>query len=141
MDREATMTALAQKKQDGRYLLLESAAVRNGLAGVKPGWLMGTFVDERDLRFSQEFELKEWDLRSMRRNWRDGTDCGSEYIAVLDGTLTVILGRVGRDGSTIEAQREIELRADQRIIIAPGVWRTFRATKNVKAITVRHCHR
>jgi hypothetical protein len=135
------MTALAEKEQDGRYLLLEAVDIRNGLAGVKPGWLMGAFVDDRDLRFSRDFEVKEWDLRSMRTDWRDGTDCGNEYIAVLDGVLTVIFGRVGRDGSTIETESEIELRADQRIIIAPGVWRTFRAAKNVKAITVRRCHR
>jgi hypothetical protein len=102
---------------------------------------MGSFVAIDDPRFSREFEVKEWDLRSMRRDWRDGRDCGNEYIAVLDGVLTVILGRLGKDGRTVEVEKEIELGPDQRIIIMPGTWRSFRATENVKALTARHCSR
>jgi hypothetical protein len=130
-----------EKSQSEGYLLLDAADARNGLAGTKPGWVMGSFVDIDDPRFSREFEVKEWDLRSMRRDWRDGTDCGNEYIAVLDGMLTVVLGRLGEDGRTVEIEKEIELRPDQRIILAPGVWRSFRASADVKALTVRHCSR
>jgi hypothetical protein len=133
------MPGLAEKSHNEGYMLLDAADVRNGLAGTKPGWVMGSFVAVDDPRFSREFEVKEWDLRSMRRDWRDGTDCGNEYIAVLDGVLTVILGRLGEDGRTVEVEKEIELRPDQRIILAPGAWRSFRATEDVKALTVRHC--
>jgi hypothetical protein len=135
------MPVLTKKSQGDGYMLLDAVEVRNGLPGTKPGWVMGPFVAADDPRFSREFEVKEWDLRSMRRDWRDGTDCGNEYIAVLDGLLTVILGRLAQDGRTIDVEKEIELGPDQRIILAPGIWRSFRATENVKAITVRHCAR
>ena len=135
------MPGRTEKSHSEGYLLLDAADIRDGLAGTKPGWAMGSFVSIEDLRFSREFEVKEWDLRSMRRDWRDGMDCGNEYIAVLDGVLTVILGRLTEDGRTVAVEKEIELGPEQRIIIAPGLWRSFRATDNVKALTVRHCSR
>jgi hypothetical protein len=135
------MPGVSNGSQGDAYMLLDAADIRNGLAGIKPGWVMGSFVAADDPRFSRDFEVKEWDLRSMRRDWRDGTDCGNEYIVVLDGMLTVILGRLAQDGWTVHVEREIELGADQRIILAPGIWRSFRATENVKAITIRHCSR
>jgi hypothetical protein len=135
------MPGVAEKSRGDGYMLLDAADIRNGLTGTKPGWAMGSFVAIDDPRFSREFEVKEWDLRSMRRDWRDGRDCGNEYIAVLDGVLTVILGRLGKDGRTVEVEKEIELGPDQRIIIMPGTWRSFRATENVKALTARHCSR
>jgi mannose-6-phosphate isomerase-like protein (cupin superfamily) len=132
------MPGSTEKSHGDGYMLLDAADIRNGLAETKPGWVMGSFVPMDDPRFSREFEVKEWDLRSMRRDWRDGMECGNEYIAVLDGRLTVILGRLAQDGRTMGVEKEIELGPDQRIIIAPGIWRSFRATENVKALTIRH---
>jgi hypothetical protein len=135
------MPDVTKKGRGDGYTLFDAANIRTGLAGIKPGWVMGSFFAADDPRFTRGFEVKEWDLRSMRRDWRDGTDCGNEYIAVLHGVLTVILGRLEQDGRTIDIEREIEVRPDQRIILAPGIWRSFRATENVRAITVRHCSR
>jgi hypothetical protein len=135
------MPGLTEKSHGEGYVLLNAADIRDGLAETKPGWAMGSFVPIDDPRFSREFEVKEWDLRSMRREWRDGMDCGNEYIAVLDGVLTVILGRLAEDGRTVAAEREVELGPEQRIILAPGLWRSFRATENMKALTIRHCSR
>jgi hypothetical protein len=135
------MPSSTEKSHGEGYLLLGAADIRNGLAGTKPGWVMGSFAPVGDPRFSREFEVKEWDLRSMRRDWRDGMDCGNEYIAVLDGVLTVILGRLTGDGQTVAVEKEIELGPERRIILAPGIWRSFRATENMKALTIRHCSR
>jgi len=135
------MPGSTEKGTGEGYLLLDAADIRDGLAGTKPGWAMGSFVPIDNPRFSREFEVKEWDLRTMRRDWRDGMDCGNEYIAVLEGVLTVILGRLTEDGWTIAVEKEIELGPEQRIILAPGLWRSFRATKDVKALTIRHCSR
>jgi hypothetical protein len=135
------MPSSTEKSHGEGYLLLGAADIRSGLAGTKPGWVMGSFAPVDDPRFSREFEVKEWDLRSMRRDWRDGMDCGNEYIAVLDGVLTVILGRLTGDGQTVAVEKEIELGPEHRIILAPGIWRSFRATENMKALTIRHCSR
>jgi hypothetical protein len=124
-----------------RFMLISAADIRRGVGDIKPGWLIGSFVDADDLRYCEDFEVKDWDLRSMRTNWRNGADCGTEYIAVLDGVLTVILGRLGADGSTVEEEKEIEVRPDQRILLARGVWRKLRATDDIKAITVRSWRR
>jgi hypothetical protein len=98
---------------------------------------MGAFVAAGELRHSEDFEIKEWDLRTMRRDWRNGEECGAEYIAVLAGRLTVILGRPGSDTSIIEEDRMIDVRKEQRIILAPGVWRKLKASEGIKGLTVR----
>lgn len=123
---------------DQQFLLLGAAEIRDGLRDTKPGWVMGSFARAGELRYSQEFEVKEWDLRSMRKDWRNGEECGTEYIAVLEGVLTVVLGRLSSEGG-IEEDRNIEVKAEQRILLASGVWRKLRASENIKALTVRHC--
>jgi hypothetical protein len=126
---------------DHRFLLLGAADIRQGIGNTRPGWVMGSFAGAEQLRYCEDFEIKEWDLGSMRRDWRNGEECGAEYIAVLEGVLTVILGHPATDGKTIEEDRTIDVRADQRILLARGVWRKLRATDNIKGLTVRNCRR
>ncbi len=121
---------------DQRFLLMRAEDIRNGIGDTDPGWVMGSFVKPGDLRHCDDFEIKEWDLRTMRSDWRNGEECGAEYIAVLDGTLTVVLGRAGEGQEIIEDQ-EVEVPANQRIIIAPGVWRKLKASDDIKGLTVR----
>jgi hypothetical protein len=122
--------------KDRRFILMSAEDIRNGIGDSSPGWVMGSFVVAGDLRHCDEFEIKEWDLRTMRRDWRNGEECGPEYIAVLDGTLTIVLGRAGEEQEIVE-DREIEVATHQRVILAPGVWRKLRATDNIKGLTVR----
>jgi len=122
-------------------MLFDAGDIRNGLDDTNAGWVMGSFITAGDLRRCEDFEIKEWDLRTMRRDWRNGEECGTEYIAVLDGVLTVFLGRPGKDGKTIEEERRIEVGTDQRILLARGVWRKLKGTHNVKGLTVRKCGR
>lgn len=121
---------------DQRFMLMNAEDIRNGIGNTSPGWVMGSFVGTGDLRHCDEFEIKEWDLRTMRRDWRNGEECGPEYIAVLDGTLIIVLGRAG-EGQEIVENREVEVAANQRIILAPGVWRKLKATDDIKGLTVR----
>jgi mannose-6-phosphate isomerase-like protein (cupin superfamily) len=122
--------------KDRRFILMSAEDIRNGIGDSSPGWVMGSFVAAGDLRHCDEFEIKEWDLRTMRRDWRNGEECGPEYIAVLDGTLTIVLGRAG-EGQEIVEDREIEVATNQRVILAPGVWRKLKATDDIKGLTVR----
>lgn len=121
---------------DERFMLMNASDIRNGIADASPGWVVGSFVKPGDLRHCNDFEVKEWDLRTMRRDWRNGEECGPEYIAVLGGTLTIVLGRVG-EGQEIVEEQEVEVATNQRIIIAPGVWRKLKASDNIKGLTVR----
>ena len=121
---------------DERFMLMNASDLRNGIADASPGWVGGSLVKPGDLRHCDDFEVKEWDLRTMRRDWRSGEECGPEYIAVLDGTLTIVLGRVG-DGQEIVEDQEVEVATNQRIILAPGVWRKLKASDNIKGLTVR----
>ena len=121
---------------DQHFLIMNVADIRNGMGDSSPGWVVGSFIKAGDLRHCEDFEIKEWDRRTMRRDWRNGEECGPEYIAVLDGTLTILLGR-GNGGQEIAEDREVEITKDQRIILAPGVWRKLRATNNIKGLTVR----
>ena len=130
---------MSTEKNSDRFMVLSAADIRRGIGDTKPGWVMGSFVEADDLRYCEDFEIKEWDLRAMRREWRNGGDCGTEYIAVLEGVLTVVLGRLAADGTTVEEDETIDVRPDQRIVLARGVWRKLRATENVKGITVRNC--
>jgi hypothetical protein len=121
---------------DRRFLLMSAEEIRNGIGSTNPGWVMGSFVQRGDVRHCDDFEIKEWDLRSMRRDWRNGEECGPEYIAVLEGTLTIALGRAG-EGQEIVEDGEVEVSANQRIILAAGVWRKLKASDNIKGLTVR----
>jgi hypothetical protein len=121
---------------DRRFMLMNAEDIRNGIGDTSPGWVMGSFVAEGDLRHCDEFEIKEWDLRTMRRDWRNGEECGPEYIAVLEGTLTIVLGRAGKGKDVIE-DREVEVATNQRIILAAGVWRKLKASDDIKGLTVR----
>jgi hypothetical protein len=47
-----------------------------------------------------------------------------------------VLGRAGEGQEIIEDQ-EVEVPANQRIIIAPGVWRKLKASDDIKGLTVR----
>jgi hypothetical protein len=127
--------------ENKRFAVLSAADIRRGIGNTKPGWAMGSFVEADNLRYCRDFEIKEWDMRTMRREWRNGEDCGTEYIAVLDGMLTVVLGRLAADGTKVEEDKAIDVGQDQRIILARGVWRKSRATENVKGLTVRNCRR
>jgi hypothetical protein len=129
------------RERNNRFMVLSAADIRRGIGDTKPGWVIGSFADADDLRYCEDFEIKEWDLRAMRTEWRNGEECGTEYIAVLDGVLTVVLGHLAADGTTVEEDEAIEIRPDQRIVLARGVWRKLRATKTVKGITVRNCRR
>jgi hypothetical protein len=120
-----------------RFLLIEAPQIREGLGSTSPGWVMGAFVGKGDLRHSEDFEVKEWDLRTMRRDWRNGEECGPEYIAVIEGHLTVILGRPSADAGSIDEDRTIDVHREQRIILAPGVWRKLEASQDIKGLTVR----
>jgi hypothetical protein len=126
-------------QDDHRFMLFDAVDIRDGLGDTNAGWVMGSFISADDLRQCEDFEIKEWDLRTMRKDWRNGEECGTEYIAVLDGVLTVLLGRVGKDGKSIEDDRMIEVGTDQRILLARGVWRKLKGTHNVKGLTVRKC--
>lgn len=119
-----------------RFMLMNAEDIRNGLGESNPGWVMGSFVKPGDLRYCVDFEIKEWDRRSMRRDWRNGEECGPEYIAVLDGSLTIVLGRAEK-GPDIVEDGEVEVFANQRIILAAGVWRKLKASDNIKGLTVR----
>jgi len=121
---------------DRRFMLMNAEDIRNGIGDTSPGWVMGSFVAAGDLRHCDEFEIKEWDLRTMRRDWRNGEECGPEYIAVLEGTLTIVLGRAGKGKDVIE-DREVEVATNQRIILAAGVWRKLKASDDIKGLTVR----
>jgi len=121
---------------DRRFMLMNADDIRNGIGDSSPGWVMGSFVAAEDLRHCDEFEIKEWDLRTMRRDWRNGEECGPEYIAVLEGTLTIVLGRAGKGKDVIE-DREVEVATNQRIILAAGVWRKLKASDDIKGLTVR----
>jgi hypothetical protein len=122
--------------KDPRFMLMNLEDIRNGIGKSSPGWVMGSFVKTDDLRHSEDFEIKEWDLLTMRRDWRNGEECGPEYIAVLDGTLTIVLGRVG-EGKQIVEDRVVEVATNQRIILVPGVWRKLKGTDDIKGLTVR----
>ena len=119
-----------------RFMLMSAEDIRKGIGDTNPGWAMGSFVKPGNLRHCGDFEIKEWDLRSMRRDWRNGEECGPEYIAVLDGTLTIMLGRAEK-GQDIVEDGEVEVSANQRIILAAGVWRKLKASDNIKGLTVR----
>jgi hypothetical protein len=122
--------------RDPRFMLMNVEDIRNGIGKSSPGWVVGAFVKAGDLRHSEDFEIKEWDLRTMRRDWRNGEECGPEYIAVLDGTLIIVLGRAG-EGNEIVEDRVVEVATNQRIILVPGVWRKLKGTDNIKGLTVR----
>jgi hypothetical protein len=128
-------------RENNRCMVLSAADIRRGIGDTKPGWAMGSFVEADDLRYCGDFEIKEWDMRTMRREWRNGEDCGTEYIAVLEGVLTVVLGRLAAGGARVEEEEAIDVREDQRIVLARGVWRKLRAAENIKGITVRNCRR
>jgi hypothetical protein len=130
------MSKASASKGERRFMLMSAEEIRNGIGDTNPGWVMGSFVEPGDLRHCVDFEIKEWDLRSMRRDWRNGEECGPEYIAVLDGTLTIVLGRIGKEPDIIE-EGEVEVLANQRIILAAGVWRKLKASDNIKGLTVR----
>jgi hypothetical protein len=118
------------------YILLEANDIRRGFDGVKPGWIMGSpFYAVDDLRHSYDFEIKEWDKSSIRAEWTNHADQGSEYIAILNGVLTVSLGRQLPKG--IELESNIEVQSGQRIILREGIWRRFAGTDDVKGITIR----
>ena len=117
-------------------MLMNAEDIRNGIGKSSAGWVMGSFVKADDLRYSEDFEIKEWDLRTMRRDWRNGEECGPEYIAVLDGTLTIVLGRAG-EGKEIIEDRVVEVATNQRIILVPGVWRKLKGSDDIKGLTVR----
>jgi hypothetical protein len=131
------LTKESKRNEREQFLLLGAPQIRDGLDNTSAGWVMGAFIAAGDLRHSEDFEIKEWDLRTMRRDWRNGEECGAEYIAVLEGRLTVILGRPGPDTSSIEDDRMIDVHKEQRIILAPGVWRKLKASDDIKALTVR----
>ena len=127
----------SKRSQREQFLLIGAPQIRDGLANTSAGWVMGAFVAAGDLRHSEDFEIKEWDLRTMRRDWRNGEECEAEYIAVLEGRLTVILGKPVPGASNIEDDKMIDVHKEQRIILAPGVWRKLKASDDIKALTVR----
>jgi|SRR5687767_3637491 hypothetical protein len=135
------MAANNESGEEKRFMRMSAADIRSGTGDTNPGWVMGSFVGAGDLRHCEDFEIKEWDIRTMRTDWRSGDDCGTEYIAVLEGVLNVILGRLGADGATVEEDTTVEVRAEERILLARGVWRKLRAGQNIKGLTVRNCKR
>jgi hypothetical protein len=49
--------------------------------------------------------------------------------------------RLGADAATVEEDTTVEVRAEERILLAKGVWRKLRAGQNIKGLTVRNCKR
>jgi hypothetical protein len=135
------MSANNDSGKEKRFVWMSAADIRNGIGNTSPGWVMGSFVEAGDLRHCEDFEIKEWDIRTMRTEWRSGDDCGTEYIAVLEGVLSVIVGRLGADGVTVEEDTTVEVGREERILLARGVWRKLRAGQNIKGLTVRNCKR
>jgi hypothetical protein len=117
------------------YRLLDADEIRQGFEGVKPGWAMGSFYPVGDLQHSNEFEIKEWDRTKIRSDWADHVEIDREYIVLLQGILTVVLGRHAASG--IEELAAIEVRQGQRIILRAGVWRKFHGTDDVMGVTIR----
>ncbi len=120
------------------FLIFSIEAIRDGIAnpGIKPGWAMGPFYPRTDLRFSQEFEIKEWNHNEIQPEWNNHLKIGSEYISVTRGKLIVILGRVSKDGS-IEEYDRVEVMAGHCIILQPGLWRKFEGTLEVIGTSIR----
>src|SRR5437867_9570243 len=84
------------------YLVRAVSDIRRGSASIEPGWAMGPFYSTKELAFTSDFEVKEWDSTLVRKQWAGQAAHGSEYITVTCGTLTVIGGERSADGTTTE---------------------------------------
>lgn len=118
-------------------LLLHVEEIRAGNSLANAGWAMGPFYPNDDIRHSAEFEIKEWDINSIQPSRKNHADNGTEYIAVLEGVLTAHIGGASDNGTGVELAETIEVRADQRLILAAGVWRRFEGSADVRGITIR----
>lgn len=106
-------------------------------SSVQPGWSMGPFYPTDDLRFTNAFEIKNWDHRGVRSDWRDHPNSGSEYIAVISGTLTVVLGKALQPDGSIAETECIAVTAGHVIVLRAGQWRRYECTPDVVGISVR----
>jgi hypothetical protein len=131
------MTSVANAQETDNFLLLDLDNVRRGSGNVKPGWAMGDFYPLDDLRYTKEFEIKEWDVSTIQTLWRNHADVNSEYIAVYCGVLTVIFGYVDSKSGEIIPNCTINVGKCQRIVIKTGVWRKFCGSDDVQGISIR----
>ena len=131
------MSDVSDSHADNYFMLLDVDDIRQGFRDVRPGWAMGSFYPESDVRHSKDFEIKEWDRTTIQTDWRNHANLGSEYISVLQGVLTVILGSHAVDGKGIEQHSAIEVRSGQRLVLKRGVWRKFTGTDEVKGVSIR----
>lgn len=113
---------------------------RNGKP-TAPGWTMGAFFPDGSIGYSRDFEVKEWGAGSgatWTEEWDPHVGDGPEYIRVIEGTLTVVLGAMEGD-VVVEIDRK-ELRAGQSIILPDGLHRRFKGAASTVGLSVRRAH-
>jgi hypothetical protein len=108
---------------------------------VANGWAMGSFYDEASAAFTPDLEIKEWGGKkyggaTFRREWKDHTHDGNEYVRVIDGTLRIELGEPDARGEIVPFD-EIHLAAGESAVLPAGLHRRFEGSDDVLAITVR----
>lgn len=123
-----------------QYVIMSVADIADGSVAlaVQPGWAMGPFFPSNDLRFTDAFEIKNWDQLGVRRDWRNHPHAGSEYIAVTCGTLWVVFGVDPKDDGLIVESGRISVLAGHVIILRQGQWRRYECTDDAKGISVRN---
>lgn len=120
-----------------RYLVQNAVDIRRGDEAVAPGWIIGPFREANDLRWSEDFEIKEWEAATAQGQWKNHSDTGTEYIAVFEGILTVVIGAIGNDGVSVEPEATIAVASGQRLTIGSEVWRRYEASPDAKGISIR----
>ncbi len=122
----------------GRYLVMSVEDIREGLpdSSVRPGWAVGAFLPIDHMRFIRDFEVKEWNVSGIQRNWKSNENSGIEYVSVTNGKLVVILGDEVKKDHVIETER-VEVSEGHSILLKPGVWRKYEGTPEVTGLTVR----